>query len=133
MTFIMPVMMLIMNATSVAIVWFGGNAIDNGTLQTGDLIAFITYAMVIIMGFLMIGMISIMLPRASVAADRVNEVINCKPSITDPSPNDQTKAAKAKLEATSQSKKGAEIRFEGVRFKYPESDEYVLRDIDFVA
>mgnify|MGYP004486719401 FL=1 len=68
MTFMMPLMMLIMNLVSVAIIWFGGHAVDAGTLQTGDLIAFITYSMVIIMGFLMIGMLSIMLPRADVAA-----------------------------------------------------------------
>ena len=84
MTFMMPLMMLIMNGVSVLIVWVGGSYIDNGTIQTGDLIAFITYAMVIIMGFLMIGMISIMLPRADVAAQRVNEVLETKPTICDP-------------------------------------------------
>ncbi len=79
MTFMMPLMMLVMNGVSVLIVWVGGSYIDNGTIQTGDLIAFITYAMVIIMGFLMIGMISIMLPRADVAAQRVNEVLEPSP------------------------------------------------------
>ena len=79
MTFMMPLMMLIMNGVSVLIVWVGGGYIDNGTIQTGDLIAFITYAMVIIMSFLMIGMISIMLPRADVAASRVNEVLETSP------------------------------------------------------
>lgn len=85
MTFMMPLMMLIMNLVSVAIIWFGGHAVDAGTLQTGDLIAFITYSMVIIMGFLMIGMLSIMLPRADVAAQRIDEVLKTESSIADPS------------------------------------------------
>ncbi len=82
----MPAMMLVMNLTSVAIVWFGAGAVGAGTLQTGDLIAFITYAMVIIMGCLMMGMISIMLPRADVAAARVREVLETEPSVPDPAP-----------------------------------------------
>lgn len=86
MTFMMPTMNLIMNVTSVAVVWIGGIYIDNGSLQTGDLIAFITYAMMIIMSFLMLGMVSIMLPRAEVAAERVNEVISTQPAICDPAP-----------------------------------------------
>ena len=89
MTFMMPLMMLIMNGVSVAIVWIGGNYIDTGVIQTGDLIAFITYSMVIIMSFLMIGMISIMLPRADVAAQRIDEVLATQPSVRDPeSPKD---------------------------------------------
>lgn len=84
MTFMMPVMNLIMNVTSVAVVWIGGFYIDAGSLQTGDLIAFITYSMMIIMSFLMLGMVSIMLPRAEVAAGRVNEVISTVPEIRDP-------------------------------------------------
>ncbi len=79
----MPAMMLVMNLTSLAIVWFGAGAVGAGTLQTGDLIAFITYAMVIIMGCLMMGMISIMLPRADVAAARVREVLETEPSVRD--------------------------------------------------
>lgn len=75
MTFMMPAMMLVMNGVSVLIVWAGGHAIDAGAMQTGDMIAFITYSMVIIMSFLMLGMVSIMLPRAAVAAGRVDEVI----------------------------------------------------------
>lgn len=82
----MPAMMLVMNLTSVAIVWFGAGAVGAGSLQTGDLIAFITYAMVIIMGCLMMGMISIMLPRADVAAARVREVLETEPSVPDPAP-----------------------------------------------
>lgn len=84
MAFMMPAMMLIMNATSVLIVWVGGQYIDAGAIQTGDLIAFITYSMTIIMSFLMIGMFAIMLPRADVAAARVDEVLACEPSIKDP-------------------------------------------------
>ena len=84
MSFMNPAMMLIMNGTSVAIVWFGAHYVDAGTIQTGDLIAFITYAMVIVMGFLMIGMIAIMLPRADVAAERIDEVLSTQPSIRDP-------------------------------------------------
>ncbi len=84
MAFMMPSMMLVMNLTSVAIVWFGAGAVGGGTLQTGDLIAFITYAMVIIMGCLMMGMISIMLPRADVAAQRIREVLACEIAVRDP-------------------------------------------------
>ena len=84
MAFMMPSMMLVMNLTSVAIVWFGAGAVGGGTLQTGDLIAFITYAMVIIMGCLMMGMISIMLPRADVAAERIREVLACEIAVRDP-------------------------------------------------
>ncbi|NBJ66837.1 ABC transporter ATP-binding protein [Adlercreutzia caecimuris] len=84
MAFMMPSMMLVMNLTSVAIVWFGAGAVGGGTLQTGDLIAFITYAVVIIMGCLMMGMISIMLPRADVAAQRIREVLACEIAVRDP-------------------------------------------------
>ena len=111
MTFMMPLMMLIMNLVSVGIIWFGGHAIDAGNLQTGDLIAFITYSMVIIMGFLMIGMLSIMLPRADVAAQRIDEVLECKPSIADPDPG---KAKDALLGANGLP--GARIAFENVSF-----------------
>ena len=127
MTFMMPLMMLIMNGVSVLIVWVGGSYIDNGTIQTGDLIAFITYAMVIIMGFLMIGMISIMLPRADVAAQRVNEVLETKPTICDPA------ADQARDEALAAQSSGATIAFNDVSFKYGDSKECVLEHIDFTA
>ncbi len=84
MTFMMPTMMLVMNGVSVLIVWVGGSYIDSGVIQTGDMIAFITYSMVIVMSFLMISMIAIMLPRADVAAQRVNEVLDTENSIHDP-------------------------------------------------
>ena len=128
MTFMMPLMMLIMNLVSVGIIWFGGHAIDAGNLQTGDLIAFITYSMVIIMGFLMIGMLSIMLPRADVAAQRIDEVLTCKPSIADPAPE---QAQDAKLGANGQA--GAEIAFNNVSFKYSDGAECVLENVSFTC
>ena len=128
MTFMMPLMMLIMNLVSVGIIWFGGHAIDAGNLQTGDLIAFITYSMVIIMGFLMIGMLSIMLPRADVAAQRIDEVLECKPSIADPDPG---KAKDALLGANGLP--GARIAFENVSFRYSDGAECVLEDVSFTC
>ena len=127
MTFMMPLMMLIMNLVSVAIIWFGGHAVDAGTLQTGDLIAFITYSMVIIMGFLMIGMLSIMLPRADVAAQRIDEVLKTESSIADPSTEvcrDDELAARTG---------GAEIAFNDVSFRYPGSQDCVLEHVAFTA
>ena len=128
MTFMMPLMMLIMNLVSVGIIWFGGHAIDAGNLQTGDLIAFITYSMVIIMGFLMIGMLSIMLPRADVAAQRIDEVLECKPSIADPEPGN---AKDALLGANGLP--GARIAFENVSFRYSDGAECVLEDVSFTC
>lgn len=128
MTFMMPLMMLIMNLVSVGIIWFGGHAIDAGNLQTGDLIAFITYSMVIIMGFLMIGMLSIMLPRADVAAQRIDEVLECKPSIAEPEPG---KAKDALLGANGLP--GARIAFENVSFRYSDGAECVLEDVSFTC
>lgn len=128
MTFMMPLMMLIMNLVSVGIVWFGGHAIDAGTLQTGDLIAFITYSMVIIMGFLMIGMLSIMLPRADVAAQRIEEVLECEPSICDPAPADSKDA-----ELSASCAPGAEVAFHDVCFRYSDSAENVLDHVDFTC
>lgn len=126
MTFMMPLMMLIMNGVSVLIVWVGGSYIDNGTIQTGDMIAFITYSMVIIMGFLMLGMISIMLPRADVAAQRVNEVLNTKPTIHDPAPGE---ARDAELPQAG----GATIAFNEVSFRYGDSKECVLENLNFTC
>ena len=128
MTFMMPLMMLIMNLVSVGIVWFGGHAIDAGTLQTGDLIAFITYSMVIIMGFLMIGMLSIMLPRADVAAQRIEEVLECEPSICDSDP-----AVSKDAELSASCNPGAEVAFHDVCFRYSDSAENVLDHVDFTC
>ncbi len=125
MMFMMPAMMLVMNATSVLIVWVGGHAIDAGTMQTGDMIAFITYAMVIVMSFLMIGMIAIMLPRADVAAGRVNEVLCAQPSIANP----QQSSFKT-IDTTAQ---GLPVQFDEVTFAYSESSEPVLRKVSFMA
>ncbi len=125
MTFMMPAMMLVMNATSVLIVWVGGHSIDAGTMQTGDMIAFITYAMVIVMSFLMIGMISIMLPRADVAAQRVNEVLGTESSIKDPA-----KSQIARIDAGSA---GLPVQFDRVTFAYNQGSEPVLRSISFTA
>lgn len=128
MTFMMPAMMLIMNGISVLIVWVGGSAIDAGSLQTGDLIAFITYSMVVIMSFLMLGMLAIIIPRADVSAQRIDEVLATEPSICDPS----VPSADAITRALAESE-GACIAFNHVDFKYNDSVENVLEDIDFVA
>lgn len=125
MTFMMPAMMLVMNVTSVLIVWAGGQAIDAGTMQTGDMIAFITYAMVIVMSFLMIGMIAIMLPRADVAAERVNEVLGTESSIKDPK-----QSHFAQLDTSA---KGLPVQFDKVTFAYNNGSEPVLRNVSFIA
>lgn len=124
MTFMMPTMMLIMNAVSVLIVWVGGSYIDSGAIQTGDMIAFITYSMVIIMSFLMMGMVSVMLPRADVAAQRVNEVLETPVSIEDP--DEAVEAKPAGFE-------GTRIEFRDVTFAYDEGSEPVLKNVNFVA
>ena len=122
MTFMMPVMMLIMNGVSVLIMWNGAHGIDEGQMQVGDMMAFIQYTMQIIMGFLMLCMLSIMLPRAAVAADRVEEVLSSRTVIHDP---EQPKSF-------SGEKKGLLV-FDHVSFKYPGADENVLHDITFTA
>ena len=117
----MPFMTLIMNGTSLLIVWFGGKAMDNGTMQVGEMIAFITYTMQIVMSFLMLTMMSIMLPRAAVAAGRIDEVIQTESSIQDVKNPEQ-------LEVHN-----GVVRFDHVNFRYPGAEEDVLHDIDFVA
>lgn len=124
MTFMMPMMMMVMNCITLMIVWFGAKGIDIGTLQVGSMIAFITYTMQIIMSFLMLSIISVMLPRASVAAGRIDEVLNTQPSIVD-------KAGASKADAKTDWR-GA-VAFEGVSFRYPDAEECVLRDISFTA
>lgn len=121
MTFMMPGMMMIMNVLTVGIVWVGAHKIDAGTMQVGAMTAFITYAMMIVMSFLMLTMMSIMLPRAAVAAERIDEVIHTESSIQDP---------KAPEELTVHD---GVVRFEHVNFRYPGAEEDVLHDIDFVA
>ena len=122
MTFMMPIMMLIMNGVSVAIIYFGAHGVDNGTMQVGNMMAFIQYAMQIIMSFLMITAISIMLPRANVAAGRICEVLEMEPSVNDPEepvmPDKQEKGT---------------VEFDHVSFAYPEAGENVINDITFKA
>ncbi len=122
MTFMMPIMMLIMNGTSVLIIYSGAYAVDNGTMQVGNVMAFIQYAMQIIMAFLMITAISIMLPRANVAAGRIDEVLKTEVSIEDP------KAPVSPAEDVR-----GEIEFDHVSFAYPDAGENVLTDISFKA
>ncbi len=122
MSFMMPTLMLIMNGISLLIVWVGANGIDNGTMQVGNMMAFIQYTMQIVMSFLMISMVSIMLPRASVSANRINEIIETEETIK------ESKEPK-KL---NPNKKGL-VEFKNVSFRYPDSDEEVLSDISFTA
>ena len=122
MTFMMPVMMLVMNGVSVLIVWTGAHGISDGQMQVGDMMAFIQYTMQIIMGFLMLCMISIMLPRAAVAADRVEEVLKSETMIHDP-----------KQEKHFPEDGKGVLTFNHVSFRYPGADEDVLEDITFTA
>lgn len=122
MTFMMPVMMLIMNGVSVLIIYSGSHAVDNGTMQVGNVMAFIQYAMQIIMSFLMITAMSIMLPRANVAALRIDEILKTEVSIKDP---ENPEHPKKEAEGT--------VEFNHVSFAYPEAGENVLTDIHFKA
>ena len=122
MTFMMPVMMVIMNGISVLIVWVGANGINDGQMQVGDMMAFIQYTMQIIMGFLMLCMISVMLPRAAVAAERVDEVLSSKTIINDP-----------KQPLLIPQKADGVLKFDHVSFRYPGASEDVLHDISFEA
>ena len=122
MTFMMPVMMLVMNGVSVLIVWTGAHGISDGQMQVGDMMAFVQYTMQIIMGFLMLCMISIMLPRAAVAADRVEEVLKSETMIHDP-----------KQEKHFPEDGKGVLTFDHVSFRYPGADEDVLEDITFTA
>lgn len=122
MTVMMPSMMLIMNLITILIVWSGAKSVDLGAMQVGDLMAFIQYAMQIIMSFLMISMLSIMLPRAAVSAKRIDEVLTTTPIIHDPKNAKKFKTLK----------KGY-IEFRNVTFRYPNAEEDVLSDISFIA
>ncbi len=122
MSLMMPTLMFIMNSISLLIVWVGANNIDAGTMQVGDMMAFIQYTMQIIMAFLMIAMVSIMLPRASVSAKRINEVLETENSIKDPKePKEFDKSKKGLLE------------FKDVSFCYPDAEENMLTHINFTA
>lgn len=122
MTFMMPVMMLLMNGVTVLIVWNGAHAVNDGSMQVGNMMAFMQYAMQIIMAFLMITMMSIMIPRANVAAKRINEVMETQISVQD----------SQDVQSVQEDKKG-QIVFEHVSFAYPGADEKTLHDIDFTA
>ena len=120
MALMMPIMMFIMNGVVVVIIWFGGKGIDAGTLQVGDMMAFVTYSMQIIMSFLMLTMISIMLPRAGVAAGRIDEVVNTKGTIVDP------------INPKKSSARGL-VKFNDVSFAYPNATDCVIEHINFTA
>ncbi len=122
MSMMMPLLMFIMNSIMVLIVWVGGHNVDQGVMQVGDMMAFIQYTMQIVMAFLMISMISIMLPRAAVSARRINEVIDREPSIKD----------KKETKKFDPSKKGL-VEFKNVSFRYPDADTEILEDINFTA
>ncbi len=122
MTIMMPALMLVMNGITVLIVWVGGQNVDQGIMQVGDMMAFIQYTMQIVMAFLMISMISIMLPRASVSANRINEVLETEPAIKD----------KEETKKFDPSKKGL-VEFKNVSFRYPDADTEILEDINFTA
>lgn len=148
MSFMMPAMMLVMNALSVLIVWVGSGYVDQGTVQTGDLIAFITYSMVVVTSFLLIGMVSIMLPRANVAADRIYEVISTEPVIHDGKGVEGTAAnwpaavaagglatddEPEGVEGGAAARPGATVEFRNVCFRYDDGSDDVLHDVSFVA
>lgn len=121
MAMMMPFMTIIMNGISVLIVWFGAQGVDTGTLEIGDMMAFITYTMQIVMSFMMITMIAIMLPRAIVSAARIEEILTCEPVIHAPEQAETVAAPKG------------EVRFDHVSFQYPGAENYALRDISFTA
>ena len=122
MSIMMPMLMFIMNGISILIIWVGGHNIDQGIMQVGDMLAFIQYTMQIVMSFLMISMISVMLPRASVSANRIMKVLETEPDIKD-------KETTKKLDS---SKKGL-VQFKNVSFRYPDADTELLEDINFTA
>ena len=122
MSMMMPLLMFIMNSIMILIVWVGGHNVDQGVMQVGDMMAFIQYTMQIVMAFLMISIISIMLPRAAVSARRINEVIDKEPSIKD----------KKETKNFNPDKKGL-VEFKNVSFRYPDADTEILEDINFTA
>ncbi|MFG6384002.1 MAG: ABC transporter ATP-binding protein/permease [Lachnospiraceae bacterium] len=123
MSMMMPAMMLIMNCITVMIVWFGSKGVDLGDLQVGDMMAFITYTMQIVMAFLMITMVSVMLPRAGVAANRIDEVLQTQESILDPV--QQIQEPKTGWHGT--------VVFEDVSFSYSGAKEHAISHISFTA
>ena len=124
MSMMMPIMMFIMNSIMILIIWVGGHNIDSGVMQVGDMMAFLQYTMQIVMSFLMISMISIMLPRASVSAKRINEVLEKEPAI-----KDKPELEQAKFDL----KKKGLVEFRNVSFRYPDAESEILSDISFTA
>ena len=122
MSMMMPLLMFIMNSMAILVVWIGGHNVEQGTMQVGDMMAFIQYMMQIVISFLMISMVSIMLPRASVSANRINEVLETEPSIKD----------KKEIKKFDETKKGL-VEFKNVSFRYPDADTEILEDINFTA
>ena len=122
MSIMFPALMFVMNSVMLLIIWVGGHKVDEGIMQVGDMMAFIQYTMQIVMSFLMISMISIMLPRAAVSAKRINEVLEKDLSI----------ANKEKIKRFKEDKKGL-VEFKNVCFRYPDADEEMLTDINFTA
>jgi ATP-binding cassette subfamily B protein len=122
MAFMMPAMMLIMNGVQLMVIWFGAKQIDMGSMQVGNMMAFMQYAMQIIMAFMMVSMVFIMVPRAAVSAQRISEVLETELTINDP----------AKPQKFNGNIKG-HVEFQNVSFKYPEAEDYVLKDITFTA
>ena len=124
MSMMMPIMMFIMNSIMILIIWVGGHNIDSGVMQVGDMMAFLQYTMQIVMSFLMISTISIMLPRASVSAKRINEVLEKEPAI-----EDKPELEQAKFDL----KKKGLVEFRNVSFRYPDAESEILSDISFTA
>ena len=122
MSIMMPSLILVLNCITILIIWVGGQNVDTGNLQVGDMMAFIQYTMQIVTSFLMISMISIMLPRASVSAKRINEILTTEPNIKE----------NKELKQFDDSKKGL-VEFRNVSFRYPDADEEILTDINFTA
>ncbi len=123
MSFMMPLMMLVMNCVTVLIVWFGAQGVSDGVMQVGNMMAFISYTMQIVMAFMILTMVSVILPRAEVAAERVEEVITCPTSINDP--------ASPKLPAASAPR--GELRFRDVSFQYPDARADVISGVNFTT
>lgn len=121
MSAMMPVMMLLMNLTTIAIIWFGGIRINNGLMQVGSLMAFIQYAMQIMFSLVMVSQIFIMIPRASASATRINEVLETVPEINDP---DVVKNA---------GEKRGYVEFKNVTFSYPGAEQPAINDISFIS
>lgn len=122
MSVMMPILMLIMNGVSILIIWVGGHNVDQGVMQVGDMLAFIQYSMQIVTSFLMISMISIMLPRAAISANRITQILETEPSIKD----------KENTKELDSSRKGL-VEFKNVSFRYPDADTEILQDINFTA